>query len=317
MQKETSFLLCHIPMHTKSNGSLCLLVQRSEKDLQFLQIFSFLSLHPSKRQSGAYWQGLLVPQTPRQSRSYSQVWLRLQANWPPQHNGKKTDFSFNLDPMDPNYGGLEDHVFFNNSVIFRFRVTSKFPGHRRKKTWGTQRRSWLVLQPRHLAYPPQHFRRLLGQHLRYPVESRHFFTCTSRFYHAIYMFMTFLGQQKLEMLKSLFITFSVILSAFWMVLCDGSGFWMIFECYILWFQNDFSTIFAWFCVKKWFLGMIAWSHIDFWMVVCDEMIFDDLVRSWTDFVWWKWFWNGFGWLRNDFWVLLCGGKGFGMTFELF
>lgn len=70
-----------------------------------------------------------------------------------------------------------------------------------------------------------------------------------------------------------------------------SGFWMIFEWFILGFQNDFSTIFVWFRVKEWFLGIIAWSHIDFWMVVCDGMIFDDLVRVWNDFVWWKWFWT--------------------------
>lgn len=205
-----------------------------------------------------------------------------------------------------------------------------------EKTWGTQRRSWLVLQPRHLAYPPQHFRRLLGRHLRYPVESRHFFTCTSRFYHVICLWHSWDSRNWIcrNLCLSLSQWFSVtfgwfcvmgvvfewfLMNDFWMsmyVWWNGvrtifpafwlsfewfvwwSGFWMIFECYILWFQNDCSTIFAWFCVTK----MVPRDD-------CDEMIFDDLVRFWTDFVWWKWFWNGFGWLRNDFWMLLCVGKG--------
>lgn len=119
----------------------------------------------------------------------------------------------------------------------------------------------------------------------------------------------------------------------WVCMCDGMAFerFSLLSDWVLndlcdgvvsgWFLKvifcDFKMISQQFLRKKWFLGMIAWSHIDFWMVVCDEMIFDDLVRFWTDFVWWKWFWNGSGWLRNDFWMLLCGGKGFGMIFELF
>lgn len=152
--------------------------------------------------------------------------------------------------MDQNNGGLEDDVFsiirwFSDSVL-----TVSFQGTE-KKTWGTQRRSWLVLQPRHLAYPPQHFRRLLGRHLRYPVEPHHFFTCTSRFYHVICFWHSW-DSRNWKCWSLFFITFWVILSDCCMVLCDGKSYWMIFD---EWFLNEYMYV---WCKGVWTILPAFW-----------------------------------------------------------
>lgn len=141
--------------------------------------------------------------------------------------------------------------------------------------------------------------------------------------------MTFLGQQKLEMLKSLFINFSVILSDCWMVLCDGSGYWMIFD---EWFLNEYV------CVMEWCLNDLTCFLIDFWIILCDGVVsewflnglFCDFKMTFQqflfDFVWkngssgllhdlilifeWLCVMEWFLMIWKDFEIILCGGNGF-------
>ena len=148
------------------------------------------------------------------------------------------------------------------------------------------------------------------------------------------------------------------LSDFWMIqgwdfrqgVIGACDFWVIF----LWFLNGFawwsgfSVILEWFCfsIFFWFwmifCDLMEWFLSDFWVILCDGMVFqwflsdffvilcDGVLLEWflSDFVWWsgfsviffvifEWFfcdfvwWSGFSviFLRflSDFFVILCDG----------